>query len=176
MTLRTSTDAGRQVLQDGRVTLREQLPADCALLAEGKPADLVWIDGVPGEGTVVAAGMTVAADTAGVFQPGWGVFAIQRSEDGVAVGGIGFHGPPTDGVAEVGYDLSVSARGAGWATDALLVLARSAFGRPGVRQLLATTEPDNLPSQRVLERAGFTRVADRGGLRAFELDAPADAG
>ncbi|MDF9811395.1 GNAT family protein [Streptomyces sp. SPB162] len=174
MTLRTSHDDGRQVLEDGRVTLREQLPADCALLAEGKPADLVWIDGVPGEGTIVASGMTVAADTAGVFQPGWGVFVIQRSEDGVAVGGIGFHGPPADGVAEIGYDLSVSARGAGWATDALLLLARWTFTRPGVGKLLATTEPENIPSQRVLERAGFTRVADHGELRAFELPAPSD--
>lgn len=174
MTLRTSHDAGRLVLAQGRVTLREQLPADCALLADSKPADLVWIDGVPGEGTVAAAGMTVAADAAGVFQPGWGVFAIQRSEDGVAVGGIGFHGPPADGVAEIGYDLSVSARGAGWATEAVLVLARWAFDRPGVQRLLATTDPDNLPSQRVLERAGFTRVADQGELRAFELAAPSD--
>lgn len=173
MALRTSHDNGRQVLESGRVTLREQLPADCALLAEGKPGELVWIDGIPGAGTIVAAGMTVAADAAGVFQPGWGVFAIQRSEDGVALGGIGFHGPPTDGVAEIGYDLSVSARGAGWATDALLTLAEWTFGRPGVRLLLATTEPANVLSQRVLERAGFTRVADRGELRAFELSGPA---
>lgn len=169
MTLRTSHHDGRQVLESGRVTLREQLPADCAQLAEGKPADLVWIDGIPGEGTMRAAGMTVQAAAAGVFQPGWGVFAIQRSEDGMAIGGIGFHGPPTEGVAEIGYDLSISARGAGWATDALLALAEWALTRPGVRVLLATTEPDNIPSQRVLERAGFTRVADHGALRAFEL-------
>ncbi|MDJ0344037.1 GNAT family protein [Streptomyces sp. H10-C2] len=173
MTLRVShDDDGRLVLDSGRVTLREQLPADCALLAEGKPAELVWIDGIPGEGTIGAAGMTVTAGVAGMYRPGWGVFAIQRSEDGVALGGIGFHGPPSEGVAEIGYDLSVSARGAGWATDALRVLVEWALGRPGVRTLLATTDPENLPSQRVLERAGFTRVADRGELRAFELAGP----
>ncbi|MBD0740221.1 GNAT family N-acetyltransferase [Streptomyces sp. CBMA29] len=169
MTLHASHDGGRLVLTQGRLTLREQLPQDAALLADGKPAGLVWVDGVPGDGTVGAASMTVAAAAAGVYRPGWGVFAIQRSDDLVALGGAGFHGPPDSGAVEIGYDLSESGRGAGWATDAARVLCQWALAQPGVLVVLATTEPANRPSQAVLERVGFARVADRGELWAYEL-------
>lgn len=169
MTLHASHDGGRLVLTQGRLTLREQLPEEAALLAEGKPAALVWIDGVPGDGTVGAATMTVAAAKAGVYRSGWGLFAIMRSEDRTAVGGAGFHGPPDRGAVEIGYDLSESARGAGWATDAARALCQWALGQPGVVVVLATTEPGNSASQAVLERVGFERVADRGELWAYEL-------
>lgn len=171
MTLHASHDGGRLVLTQGRLTLREQLPAEAALLADGKPAALSWIDGVPGEGTSGAASMTVAADRAGVYRPGWGLFAITRAEDGVAVGGIGFHGPPDHGTVEIGYDLAESARGAGWATDAARTLCQWALAQPEVVVVLATTEPANVPSQAVLQRVGFQRVADRGELWAFEITA-----
>jgi RimJ/RimL family protein N-acetyltransferase len=113
--------------------------------------------------------MTVAASKAGVYQPGWGLFAIIRAEDGVALGGVGFHGPPDRGAVEIGYDLSESARGAGWATDAARALCQWALAQPQVMVVLATTEPANRPSQAVLERVGFERVADRGELWAYEL-------
>lgn len=162
---------GRLVLSHGRLTLREQLPEEAAQLADGKPAGLVWIDGGPGEGTIIAAGMSTIAAAAGVHTPGWGLFVIQRSDDGLALGGIGFHGPPSaaDGLVEIGYDLSESARGAGWATDAVLVLSRWALSRAGVNAVVATTDPGNRASQRVLERAGFGRVADRDAHWAYEL-------
>jgi RimJ/RimL family protein N-acetyltransferase len=169
MTLHASHDGGRLVLAQGRLTLREQLPEDAALLADGKPAALSWIDGVPGEGTVGAASMTVAAAKAGVYRSGWGIFAVIRSEDGTAVGGAGFHGPPDRGAVEIGYDLSESARGCGWATDAARALCQWALAQPGVLMVLATTEHGNRPSQAVLERVGFERVADRGDLWAYEL-------
>jgi RimJ/RimL family protein N-acetyltransferase len=169
MTLHASHDGGRLVLTQGRLTLREQLPEEAALLAEGKPGSLVWIDGVPGDGTVGAATMTVAAARAGVYRPGWGLFAITRSEDGTALGGAGFHGPPDRGAVEIGYDLSESGRGAGWATDAARALCQWALSQPGVLMVLATTEPGNRASQAVLERVGFVRVADRGELWAYEL-------
>lgn len=168
---RARTESRRTVLREGRVVLREQLPEEAALLAAGRPGPLTWIDNVPGPGSVIAAGMTVRAWAEGRYVPGWGLYAIQRATDSVAVGGIGFHGPPSDGAVEVGYDLSASARGAGWATEALRVLAGWALRQPGVGTVLAATEPWNTPSQRVLDRAGFTRVADRGGLYMYELSA-----
>lgn len=164
-------DEGRLMLTHGRIVLREQLPREAARLADGKPAGLSWIDGGPGEGTIIAAGMITIAAAAGVYAPGWGLFVIQRSEDGLALGGIGFHGPPSvdDRVVEIGYDLSESARGAGWATDAVRVISHWALTRADVRTVLATTDPGNRRSQRVLERAGFGRVADRDAQRAYEL-------
>jgi RimJ/RimL family protein N-acetyltransferase len=172
MTLHASYDGGRLVLTQGRLTLREQLPDEAALLAEGKPAALVWIDGVPGDGTIGAASMTVASSKAGVYRPGWGLFAIVRTEDRTAVGGAGFHGPPDRGAVEIGYDLSESGRGQGWATDAARTLCQWALAQPEVLVVLATTEPGNSASQAVLERVGFLRVADRGDLWAYELSSP----
>jgi RimJ/RimL family protein N-acetyltransferase len=169
MTLHASHDGGRLVLTQGRLTLREQLPVESALLADGKPGGLAWIDGVPGEGTMSAASMTVAAAGAGVYHSGWGLFAILRSHDRTALGGAGFHGPPDRGAVEIGYDLSESARGAGWATDAARALCQWALSQPKVVVVLATTEPGNAASQAVLKRVGFVRVANRGDLWAYEL-------
>ena len=161
----------RLVLRDGRLLLRECLPDDAAALAAGAAGGLVWIDGGPGEGTAVAAGMTVRAAEAGMYRPGWGLFTIQRADDGTALGGAGFHGPPVGGVAEIGYDLCVSARGAGWATDAVRLVTRWALDRPDVDTVVATTEHGNGASRRVLERAGFVRGEDRDGLRAYSCTA-----
>ncbi|MET7902845.1 GNAT family N-acetyltransferase [Streptomyces sp. NPDC005355] len=169
MAYRTAYEDGRFVLGDGRVTLREHTPEDAAVLADGKPGELRWIDGVPGEGSIGAAGTTVRASIAGQYRSPWGIFAILRAEDGVALGSIGFHGPPSPagGEVEVGYDLSRSARRVGWATDAVRLLVGWALERPEVRTVVATTEPRNGPSQRVLVRAGFERIADRGALWAY---------
>ncbi|MDF3291845.1 GNAT family N-acetyltransferase [Streptomyces silvisoli] len=167
-----SHDSARLELRDGRVALREVMPEEAARMADGAPDGLRWIDGAPGEGTVVAARMVTKAAVAGQHRPHWGLFAILRAEDAMAVGGMGFHGPPVDGVVEVGYDLSVSGRGAGWATDALRLLTGWTLRQPEVRTVLATTEPDNRASQRVLGRVGFRRVEDREGLRAYELTEP----
>jgi RimJ/RimL family protein N-acetyltransferase len=169
MTLHASHDAGSLVLSQGRLTLREQLPQEAALLADGKPGEFTWIDGVPGDGTMSAASMTVAAAGAGVYRPGWGLFVIQRTEDLTALGGVGFHGPPDQGSVEIGYDLSESGRGGGWATDAARALCQWALSQPDVVVVLATTEPGNHASQAVLERIGFERVANRGDLWSYEL-------
>lgn len=167
----TFRENGLLVMRAGRLTLREQSPAAAAVLAEAGRAGLDWLDGAPGSGTQIAAKMVTMAAEAGAFLPGWGLFLIQRSEDGTALGGIGFHGPPADGSAEIGYELTESARGAGWATDAVVALSHRTLSLPSVHTLLATTEPGNQPSQRVLSRAGFTRVADRDALWAYELTA-----
>ncbi|MDI5961867.1 GNAT family N-acetyltransferase [Streptantibioticus silvisoli] len=172
--MEVSYDGGRVVLRGDRVELREQLPPEAARIADGAATDLRWIDGTPCDGTVVAASMVVKAFTTGLYVPGWGVFTIVRAADGLAVGGIGFHGPPREEAVEIGYDLSVTARGAGLATEAVRLLSAWALGQPDVRTVVATTEPGNAPSQAVLNRAGFTRVSDVDGMRVFTLAAPTD--
>lgn len=72
---------------------------------------------------------------------------------------------------EVGYSVAESARGQGWATDALRALSRWALAQPKVELVFGRTEPDNIASQRVMLKAGFRRVgeADGEGLIRFEL-------
>ena len=87
---------------------------------------------------------------------------------GVAVGGIGFFGPPdAEGSVEIGYGLVPAARGQGLATAAVDEVAKIATAH-GAKVLRAATDPSNLPSSRVLERAGFRELPPSDGLRQFE--------
>ena len=60
------------------------------------------------------------------------------------------------GIGEIGYDLLPHGRGRGVATRAVKLVARWAFGELGIERLELRTHPDNVASQRVAERAGFT--------------------
>ncbi|MFQ6141581.1 GNAT family N-acetyltransferase [Streptomyces seoulensis] len=153
-----------------RLTLEGVTPAAARDLAVGGDGGFRWAAGGPFTGTREAAGMTVKAYESGVHRPEWGMFALVRREDGRAVGAIGFHGAPDeDGRAEIGYDLAESARGLGYATEAVRALSAWALARDDVRALFATVERANIPSQRVVARAGFVQVADVDELFAYEL-------
>ncbi|MFK4099814.1 GNAT family N-acetyltransferase [Streptomyces sp. NPDC019531] len=148
------------VLPTERLTLQGVTPASAADLAAGGDGGFEWVEDGPFDGTREAAGMTIKAYEAGVHRPEFGLFTLVRREDGRAIGGMGFHGAPDeDGRTEVGYDLAESARGHGYATEALRALSDWALARDDVRGLCATIEPDNAPSQRVIARAGFARAS-----------------
>lgn len=68
----------------------------------------------------------------------------------------------------MGYGLAPSARGHGFAAEALAAVAELAAGH-GVTYLDADTETHNIASQRTLERARFVRVGSRDDLYLFEL-------
>ncbi|MFC9059705.1 GNAT family N-acetyltransferase [Streptomyces sp. NPDC057074] len=158
------------VIPAERLTLQGVTPAAATDLAAGGDGGLEWVGGGPFQGTRDAAGMLLKAYEGGVHRPEWGVFALVRREDGLAVGGMGFHGPPDeDGRVEIGYDLAEAARGHGYATEALRALSAWALAREEVTSVFATTEPANVASQAVITRAGFTRVAGDEGQLAYEL-------
>ncbi|MFF4582022.1 GNAT family N-acetyltransferase [Streptomyces sp. NPDC001389] len=152
----------------GRVVLCEISPQVAADLHAGGTGGFAWAADGPGEGTRVASGMVLKAREQGTHRPGWGPYAIVRTEDRRAIGGIGFHGAPdAEGNAEIGYDLVPSARGNGYATDALSGLAAWAFAQPGVTALHASVDADNAPSHGVVGRAGFERTGstEEDGVR-----------
>ncbi|MEW2163454.1 GNAT family N-acetyltransferase [Streptomyces sp. NPDC007084] len=158
------------VIDAGRLTLQGVTPAAAADLGAGGTGGFAWVEGGPFEGTREAAGMVVKAYEAGTHRPEWGMFALVRREDGRAVGGMGFHGvPDEEGRAEVGYDLAETARGHGYATEALNALSAYALARDDVKLLFAAIEQDNAPSQRVIARAGFTRVSEEDERAAYGL-------
>jgi RimJ/RimL family protein N-acetyltransferase len=61
------------------------------------------------------------------------------------------------GAAELGYWVAAPARGRGVATRAVRLLSRWALDSLRLSRLHILAEPRNLASQRVAERAGFTR-------------------
>jgi RimJ/RimL family protein N-acetyltransferase/uncharacterized protein YbdZ (MbtH family) len=158
------------LLGTDRLWLREVLGMEAEDIAKGDRAGLDWLGDGPSEGSREAAGLLVRACADGSHRPGWGMYLLVRSSDGVVVGGMGFHGTPDDqGQVEIGFDLAPQARGNGYASEALVGLARWGLQQPGVEQVIATTTPDNVPAQHVMERAGFRRLEDRGGLFVYEL-------
>ncbi|MDJ0380033.1 GNAT family N-acetyltransferase [Streptomyces sp. G-G2] len=155
-----------------RLALCEISPVTGADLHTGGPGGFAWTEDGPYEGTRFAAGMVTKAHEAGVHRPGWGAYAIVRAEDGRAVGGIGFHGAPDgDGHAEIGYDLVPSARGNGYATEAVRALTAWALGQPGLSALHATVDEENLASHAVVARAGFQRGGEGEGQVHYTLTA-----
>jgi RimJ/RimL family protein N-acetyltransferase len=92
-------------------------------------------------------------------------FVIARAPGGEGLGMVGVHFPAADpGLAEVGYWLRREARGRGAATIAVRLVSGWAFGPLGIERLSLMTAPQNEASQRVAQRAGFTR---EGLLRAW---------
>jgi RimJ/RimL family protein N-acetyltransferase len=71
-------------------------------------------------------------------------------------GGISLHPVSWEhGKFEVGYWLRASARGKGYATEALRLMSGLAFAHLGAERVDAFVEPDNGPSNHVVERAKF---------------------
>lgn len=85
---------------------------------------------------------------------------IFDAQSGAFAGDIGFwFMEPMTGQGMIGYALMPEFRGRGFATRAANLVAEWLFDHVGLERLIAGTEPDNTGSQRVLERAGFTREA-----------------
>jgi RimJ/RimL family protein N-acetyltransferase len=91
-------------------------------------------------------------------------FAITEGGDELPAGSIGVRVLHDQGIAETGYHVVEARRGRGLATAALRLIARWTFAELPVARLQLTTHLDNPGSQRVAEKAGFTR---EGVLRAW---------
>jgi RimJ/RimL family protein N-acetyltransferase len=98
----------------------------------------------------------------------FGYYRITRLADGRAIGGLGFKGEPVGGCVEIGYGLAPSARGHGYAAEAVIALMTLAAGH-GLSRVIAETALDNIASQRTLVRAGFRPVSNDAELHRYEL-------
>jgi RimJ/RimL family protein N-acetyltransferase len=127
-----------------------------------------WAPGYPTQGDVFAAKRFLAACAdAGDPQP-FGNYEIRLRADGRAIGGVGFHGiTDENGSVAIGYGLSPSMRGEGYASEALRGLLRFARER-GVTCVKGDTEHENLASQHVMLAAGMRQTAEDERLRYFE--------
>ena len=151
-----------------RLTPLETGDARLALVGGRRPD---WTDGYPTQGDVdVAAWISEGSRPAVTDRFPWGPWQVRVGDAELVVGGAGFHGEPdAQGNVEIGYGIAPEWQGQGIATRAveqLLVIARGA----GARRAVAGTDPANIPSQRVLEKAGFTRVADDSGEYRWSVD------
>jgi RimJ/RimL family protein N-acetyltransferase len=131
------------------------------------PTD-TWADDYPFEGDVGAVGGLLRATATHGEQRPFGYYRITRLADGRAIGGLGFKGRPDGGSVEIGYGLAPSARGHGYAAEAVVGLLTVAADN-GLSRVLADTTLDNIASQRTLIRAGFRLVSTDAALNHYEV-------
>ena len=99
-------------------------------------------------------------------------------DSGAVVGEAGTKGPPsTRGAVEIGYGLAAPSRGHGIGTAAVRALVELLSREPAISVLEADVALDNLASQRLLERIGFSCVAsdDREVHYSLDLRSPAQS-
>jgi len=130
------------------------------------PAD-AWADDFPFEGDVGAVGGFLRSTAERGEQRPFGYYRITRLADGRAVGGVGFKGQPDGGCVEIGYGLAPSARGHGYAAEAVVALLATVADH-GLSRVIADTTLDNIASQRTLIRAGFRLVGTDRELHHYE--------
>jgi RimJ/RimL family protein N-acetyltransferase len=158
------------VISSARLDLRAYGAADegrvRALLASGGELEALP-PGAPSAPDAVAAWL---AD--GVHRPqreGAGVhlMMLDRMADRI-VGSISlFHADWEVRAAEVGYGVRGDERGKGYASEALVAVARWALTEGGIQRVWLTANTDNVASVRVAEKAGFRR---EGTLRRAALE------
>jgi len=130
------------------------------------PAD-TWAEDFPFEGDVGAVGAFLRASAEHGEQQPFGYYRISLLTDGRAIGGIGFKGQPAGGCVEIGYGLASSARGHGYAAEAVSAVLSVAADH-SLSKVIADTTLDNIASQRTLIRAGFRLVGSDDALRYYE--------
>ena len=151
---------GRQAhgLADGVVALRPWREADAPAMVEcidGDEEIARWLDRIPQPYALEHALGYIRAE-------GEEKYALLDASSGAVLGSIGLHWNDERDVAEIGYWLRAGARGRGFTTRALVVVARHAF-ESGAARVQLRADVENLPSRRVAEKAGFTL---EGVLRA----------
>ncbi|MDQ1015301.1 GNAT family N-acetyltransferase [Streptomyces afghaniensis] len=157
-------------LLTARLVLHPMTVSEAERVAAGEPpGDARWAAGYPTDGDVSAARrfLGTCANT-GDPQP-FGNYEIRRREDSQAIGGLGFHGPVDEnGSVTIGYGLIPSARGKGYASEALRGLLLFARAR-GVTCVKGDADHDNIASQHVMMAAGMQPAGEDERVRYFEI-------
>jgi RimJ/RimL family protein N-acetyltransferase len=153
-----------------RLVLHPVDESEARRIRERAPAlDDRWAVDYPFDGDLAGLGAYLRAVEHHGEQRPFGYYRISLRQDGTAIGGIGFKGPPQDGVVEIGYGLVPSARSNGYATEALGAIVDLAAALH-VTTVRADTDLDNIASQRVLEKAGFRPIREDREAKYFEID------
>lgn len=155
-------------LKDGELLLRPSRDADAptirAIYSEFDIRRWMgWDDQLPDE----AEAQANIDRAARAWEEGtWAVFRIADAATDEVIGGVNLRLGHYD-IAEISYLLRASARGRGLATRAVQLVARWAFDDLGIERIELRVHPENAPSRRLAERAGFTREAVERASRVW---------
>jgi RimJ/RimL family protein N-acetyltransferase len=148
------------LLDDGHAGLRPWREGDVApILAMSRDPDTIRFTNVPDPYDEDSVRIWLALQPARLRAGDGAAFAVVELPSEDALGAIGVRVLHGRGIAEIGYHMAPEARGRGLATAALRLLSGWSFRTLPVARLQLTTHVDNPPSQRVAEKAGYTREA-----------------
>ncbi len=88
-------------------------------------------------------------------EKGYGLFAIRVRDAAPLVGYAGLWDMPGHPDGELLYALGTTWWGRGYATEASVAIMRDAVSRLGLREVIASTDPPNVASIRVMQRLGM---------------------
>lgn len=155
--LRAVPSADMPVLQTRRLDLRRFTAGDAAFIARllNDPSWLRFIGdrGVRDEDSArawIAERLVAAYD-----KQGFGLWAMQRRDDGALLGMCGLVKRDSLPDIDVGYALLPQFRGAGYAREAAAACLDYGANVLGLERILAITRPGNRSSIRVLESLGM---------------------
>ena len=159
-------DAALRRIDTDRLVLEPLDSVTASSVVDGDLSSLDPAAGWPHEDTVDA--MATSLQPGG--GPGWLI-----TLEGRVIGDCGAFGwPDGAGVVEIGYGLSASFRGHGYATEAVGALCAWLFSEAGAVRVSVNVLAGNRSSRRVLEKLGFTLTGEHGGEVSYELTAPGD--
>ncbi|MBK1836318.1 GNAT family N-acetyltransferase [Azospirillum sp. YIM B02556] len=89
-----------------------------------------------------------------------------RTDDGAPIGGVGLQldcdrDREAPGSAEIGYWVGTPYHRAGYGLEMVTAMLGAGFGPLGLPRIWAAADPDNLPSQALLLKAGFWQRGER---------------
>ena len=89
------------------------------------------------------------------------IWTIILKQDNRMIGDLCFVGEPDElGRVEIGYGTYEDFQGKGYMTEAVGALVQWALVQPGVKSAVASTEKNNIPSFRVLEKNEFHKYEE----------------
>lgn len=147
------------MLETERLILRawEADDADAYIALHADPHVAYWLGG---RLTPEEAQASLDRNIERMAEHGWGMFAIERKEDGAVLGLAGLQ-PIADEIpvgpgVEASWRLSPAAWRRGYCTEAMQAVLADARRR-GLTEILGFTAETNTRSQQVAERLGFVR-------------------
>jgi len=98
------------------------------------------------------------------------LWSLILKEENKIVGDLCFQGEPNiDGEIEIGYGTYFEFRRKGYMTEAVGKMLKWAKMQPEVWKVLASTEKNNISSQRILESNNFTKIGESNNIINWEF-------
>ena len=154
--------AGKLLFETARLRVRRLVAADEASMYSvyGDPIAARWID----DGEPIAredCARWIEVTLRNYAKYGYGMSAVEWRETGAVIGFVGLVHPGGQKEAEVKYSFLREFWGRGIGTETVQGMVAYGQREHGLREIIATLNPANGASQRVLEKSGLSFREDR---------------